>query len=102
MTQRKDIEGELAHVAKVQGEMDKSRLGFHEAYLESKADLQRLGRSSFSDPAPERILYWLADGGALLQEGAEDSLAQQMLQPQPPTGHSKSTGAGPVLSGCWR
>jgi hypothetical protein len=101
-SQRKQIEGELAAVLRVQEEMDSGRAEAHQAYVEAKADMQqgldgvraaiRLLREYYTGSAN-------AEEESFLQEATGDSLAQQMLQPRPPTGHSKSTGAGSSIIG---
>jgi chromosome segregation ATPase len=102
MSQRKGIESELVGLLKVQEEMDQGRVDEHQAYVEAKADMQE-GLDGVRAAIRQLREYYTgsanADGEAFLQEGTEDSLAQQMLQPSPPTGHSKSTGAGSSIIG---
>merc|ERR1719379_134848 len=91
----RELQAELAELAKTQMEMDTMRHDEHEAYLESKSDLSAgLG-------GVRKALEVLRDyygSAALLEDGKFNSLMQQR-QPPLPQGHEKSGGAASSIIG---
>merc|ERR1712203_1063112 len=91
--QVRDLESELAALARTQAEMDRIRSETHADYEVAKADLQ-LGLSGV-----RKALSTLRDyyGGAasMMQESADPAaFMQRMRQPAAPELHSKAGGAG--------
>jgi hypothetical protein len=86
------LQEELATIAKEQEEMDKVRAKEHEVYLKESGDLKKglAGIRKALDLL--RDYYGSASAAALVQEDSDDS------QPTPPAGHSKSGGAGSIIS----
>merc|ERR1719453_2974502 len=85
----KQLQGELAALAKLQAEMDKIRAEEHETYLKAKADLE-LGLDGV-----RKALEVLRD-----YYGGEEALLQgQSEQPPKPEKHEKATGAGTGIIG---
>jgi len=87
----KELQGELAALAKLQAEMDSIRSEQNAAYTKAKADLT-LGLKGIRDALSVLRTYY---GGAasMLQGGADD------WQPAKPALHSAATGAGGSIVG---
>jgi len=87
----KELQGELAALAKLQAEMDKIRREENAAYTKAKAELT-LGLRGVRDALSVLRAYY---GGAasMLQGGADDG------QPAKPILHSAATGAGSSIVG---
>mmetsp|Transcript_53759 Transcript_53759/g.150192 ORF Transcript_53759/g.150192 Transcript_53759/m.150192 type:complete len:711 (-) Transcript_53759:135-2267(-) len=87
----KELQGELAALAKLQAEMDKIRSAENAAYTKAKAELT-LGLRGVRDALSVLRAYY---GGAasMLQGGAGD------WQPAKPVLHSAATGAGSSIVG---
>jgi len=86
----KQLQDELATLAKEQAEMDKIRQEEHAAFVEAKADLEA------GLEGVRKALGVLRDyygGAAMLQEGAVHA------QPAMPAAHAKATGAGSSIIG---
>jgi len=91
----KELQGELAALAKEQASMDKLRQENHAAYTEAKADLE-LGLSGVRK-ALDVLRSYYGSSASLLQN--EKAFGSFMQQPDPPVIHSKSTGAGDSIIG---
>jgi len=92
----KQLQDELATLAKEQAEMDKIRQEEHAAFVEAKADLEAGLEGVRRALGVLRDYYGGAGAGAaMLQEG--DSAAQG--QPAMPAAHSKAAGAGSSIIG---
>merc|ERR1719335_2080720 len=93
----KELQGELAALAKLQAEMDKIRAETNADYLKAKAELEEglAGVRKALDLL--RSYYGGAAAAAMLQNGA--SFGAFMQQPEPPVIHSKATGAGESIIG---
>merc|ERR1719145_256276 len=91
----KELQGELAALAKEQAEMDKIRQENNAAYTEAKADLE-LGLSGVRK-ALDVLRSYYGSGASLIQD--EKAFGSFMQQPAPPEKHSKSTGAGESIIG---
>merc|ERR1719517_348816 len=93
----KELLAELAALAKLQAEMDKTRTDSHAAYVEAKADLE-LGLDGVRRALNVLRNYYgsAASSAALLQNG---DLSSVMQQPDAPELHSKATGAGSSIIG---
>merc|ERR1719335_263054 len=93
----KELQGELAALAKLQAEMDKIRAETNADYLKAKAELEEglAGVRKALDLL--RSYYGGAAAAAMLQNGA--SFGAFMQQPEPPVIHSKATGAGDSIIG---
>merc|ERR1712039_909007 len=83
----KDLQAELAALAKLQAEMDKIRTESHAAYVQAKADLE-LGLEGVRK-ALSVLRDYYGGSAALLQSA----------QPAKPELHSKATGAGESIIG---
>jgi len=83
----KELQAELAALAKLQAEMDKIRIDSHAAYVEAKADLE-LGLDGVRK-ALSVLRDYYGSSAALLQSA----------QPPRPELHSKATGAGDSIIG---
>jgi len=93
----KELQAELAALAKLQAEMDTTRTDTHAAYVEAKADLE-LGLSGVRKALSVlRDYYGSASSAAFLQGDAD--LASVMRQPAAPELHEKATGAGSSIIG---
>merc|ERR1711957_808958 len=93
----KELQAELAALAKLQAEMDSTRSDTHAAYVEAKADLT-LGLDGVRKALGVlRDYYGSAASAALLQGGAD--LGAVMQQPEAPELHEKATGAGSSIVG---
>jgi hypothetical protein len=91
----KELQGELAALAKEQASMDKLRQENHAAYVEAKADLE-LGLSGVRK-ALDVLRSYYGSSASLLQN--EKAFGSFMQQPDAPVIHSKSTGAGDSIIG---
>merc|ERR1719502_582117 len=74
----KELQAELAALAKRQAEMDKVRADQHEAYLQAKADLE-LGLSGVRKALEVLRAYYEGDAAAMLQD--ESKFGAFMQQP---------------------
>jgi len=83
----KELQAELAALAKLQAEMDKIRIDSHAAYVQAKADLE-LGLDGVRK-ALSVLRDYYGSSAALLQSA----------QPPRPELHSKATGAGESIIG---
>merc|ERR1712203_733425 len=94
----KELQGELAALAKLQAEMDKTRTDSHAAYVEAKADLEQ-GLDGVRQALGVLRDYYGGAGSsaALLQNGAD--LHTVMQQPAAPELHEKASGAGSSIIG---
>jgi chromosome segregation ATPase len=90
----KELQGELAALAKEQADMDKIRQESHAAYVEAKADLE-LGLGGVRK-ALDVLRSYYGSSAALIQNAAFGSFMQQ---PSRPVIHDKSTGAGESIIG---
>merc|ERR1719188_2775869 len=93
----KELQGELAALAKSQAEMDKIRAETHADYVKAKAELEEgLGgvRNALS---LLREYYGAGASASMLQSST--AFAAAMQQPDPPVIHSKATGAGDSIIG---
>merc|ERR1712151_589879 len=87
----KQLQAELAALAKLQAEMDNTRTESHAAYVQAKADLE-LGLEGVRKAlAVLRDYYGSAASAALLQNDQN--------QPAKPELHEKATGAGSSIIG---
>jgi len=90
----KDLQAELAAMAKEQAEADKVRQDDHEVYVKQKADLElalggiRKALEVLSD------YYAKSDSAASLLQDDDSKFNSFMQQPAPPVSHGKSGGAG--------
>jgi hypothetical protein len=91
----KELQGELAALAKEQASMDKLRQENNAAYVEAKADLE-LGLSGVRK-ALDVLRTYYGSSASLLQN--EEAFGSFMQQPDAPVIHSKSTGAGDSIIG---
>merc|ERR1719191_1150845 len=93
----KELQGELAALAKMQAEMDKIRAETHADYLKAKAELEEglAGVRKALDLL--RSYYGSAAAAAMLQNNG--AFGAFMQQPEPPVIHSKATGAGDSIIG---
>jgi len=90
--QVKELQAELAHLAKSQAEMDKVRYETHADYVKAKEDLE-LGLSGVRKALT--ILRDYYGAASLVQDDSKSgAFMQRMEQPQAPEFHSKSEGAG--------
>merc|ERR1719426_114385 len=88
----KELQAELAALAKSQAEMDKIRGEEHAAYVDAKADLE-LGLGGVRKAIDVlKEYYGGAAAAALVQSGEGD--ADVMQQPPLPEKHEKASGAG--------
>merc|ERR550532_3421849 len=87
----KQLQADLARIAKEQAEMDKVREESHAAYVEAKADLE-LGLKGVRD-ALQMLRGYYGGGAAAAMLQAGDN------QPAPPVLHEKATGAGQSIIG---
>lgn len=87
----KELQKELADLAKTQAEMDKAREDTHAAFVTAKADLEQ-GIEGIGQALNVLRDFYQADEAALLQK--KNGLASFMQQPAPPSGHEKASGAG--------
>merc|ERR1712066_1118283 len=90
----KELEAELAALAKEQAEMDQIRQETHADYETAKADLE-LGLSGVRKALGILREYYGA-AAALVQD---DKFAALMQQPAMPEKHSKASGAGTSIVG---
>jgi len=87
----KELQGELAALAKLQAEMDSIRSEENAAYTKAKADLT-LGLKGVRD-ALSVLRTFYGGAASMLQGGADDA------QPAKPVYHSKAEGAGGSIIG---
>merc|ERR1719399_2132388 len=88
----KELQAELAALAKSQAEMDKIRGEEHAAYVDAKADLE-LGLNGVRRAIDVlKEYYGGAAAAALVQSGVGDT--DVMQQPPLPEKHEKASGAG--------
>jgi chromosome segregation ATPase len=91
----KELQSELAALAKQQAEMDQIRQETHADYVTAKADLEAgLG-------GVRKALGVLRDyyGGGAAMIQADSGLGNEMKQPAMPEQHAKATGAGQSIIG---
>merc|ERR1712060_154349 len=93
--QVKELQAELAALAKLQAEMDKTRADEHAAFVQAKADLE-LGLEGVRQ-ALTILREYYGGSAALLQSGAGDMMQQPA--PAKPLLHSAATGAGNSIIG---
>merc|ERR1719499_1944463 len=91
----KELEAELAALAKEQAEMGKIRMETHADYETAKADLE-LGLSGVRQALSVLRDYYGTGAAAMLQDGAK--FASLMQQPAKPELHSKAQGQGTASS----
>jgi len=89
----KELQGELAALAKEQAEMDKIRGEQHANYAAAKEDLE-LGLGGVQKALEKLRAYY---GGAAFAQTSD--LGSFMQQPAAPEKHTKSTGAGQSIIG---
>merc|ERR1719160_249525 len=87
----KELQAELAALAKRQAEMDKVRADQHAAYVQAKADLE-LGLSGVRKALEVLRAYYGGEAAAMLQD--ESKFGAFMQQPAKPELHEKAGGAG--------
>jgi len=86
----RDLQSELAALARTQAEMDSVRAEEHAAYVEAKDDLEQ-GLQGVRQALKVLREYY---GGAASMLQSDADLKEQMEQPAKPELHSKATGAG--------
>jgi len=86
----RDLQSELAALARTQAEMDSVRAEEHAAYVEAKDDLQQ-GLQGVRQ-ALKVVREYYGGAASMLQSDAD--MKEQMEQPAKPELHSKATGAG--------
>merc|ERR1740138_1926441 len=91
----KELQGELAALAKEQADMDKTRSENNAAYVEAKADLE-LGLSGVRK-ALDMLRTYYGGSAALIQD--DKAFGSFMQQPSKPVIFSKATGAGDSIIG---
>merc|ERR1740138_919339 len=96
----KELQGELAALAKSQAEMDSIRAETHADYVQAKSDLEAGLEGVRKALGMLREYYGSAAASALVQssDGA-DRFDAYMQQPAAPVIHSKATGAGDSIIG---
>jgi len=88
----KDLQSELAFIAKEQKDLGKVRADEHAVYVEAKADAQK-GLGGIRKALDVlRDYYGASASAALVQEGEDDESDSE--QPAAPQNHGKSGGAG--------
>jgi len=88
----KDLQSELAFIAKEQKDLGKVRADEHAVYVEAKADAQK-GLGGIRKALDVlRDYYGASAASALVQEGEDDESDSE--QPAAPQNHGKSGGAG--------
>merc|ERR1712151_1247723 len=87
----KQLQAELAALAKLQAEMDNTRTESHAAYVQAKADLE-LGLEGVRKALAVLREYYGSAGSASLLQGGDN-------QPIKPELHQKATGAGSSIIG---
>merc|ERR1719146_385969 len=87
----KELQAELAALAKRQAVMDKVRADQHAAYLQAKEDLE-LGLSGVRKALEVLRAYYGGEAAAMLQD--ESKFGAFMQQPAKPEKHEKAGGAG--------
>jgi len=88
----KELQGQLAELARSQAKMDKVRSETHADYETAKADLE-LGLSGVRKALA--VLQEYYGGASLTQEDASPgAFMQRMQQPEAPVKHTSSAGAG--------
>merc|ERR1712203_1132061 len=91
--QVRELESELAALARTQAEMDRIRSETHADYEAAKADLQ-LGLSGVRK-AVSTLRDYYGGAASMMQESADPAaFMQRMKQPAAPELHSKAGGAG--------
>jgi chromosome segregation ATPase len=93
----KQLQMELASLAKSQAEMDKIRNDQRVEYTKAKADLDEALAGLRKALEILRQYYGSKEAAAMLQSGSD--LGDFMAQPAKPVMHSKSTGAGQGIIG---
>jgi len=93
----KELQAELAALAKQQAEMDKIRTDGHAAYVEAKEDLEAGLEGVRKALSVLREYYGSGATAAMLQSSG--SLRALMRQPAAPTTHKKATGASTGIIG---
>merc|ERR1740121_1421361 len=93
----KQLQTELANLAKSQAEADKIRNGQRAQYTTSKAELDEGLAGLRKALEILRQYYGSKEAAAMLQSGSD--LGDFMAQPAKPVMHSKSTGAGQGIIG---
>merc|ERR1719195_1346006 len=87
----KQLQADLAEIAKEQAEMDKAREESHAAYVQAKADLE-LGLKGVREALQMLKGYYGGGAAAAMLQSGDD-------QPAPPVLHEKATGAGQSIIG---
>merc|ERR550532_2168195 len=87
----KQLQADLARIAKEQAEMDKVREESHAAYVKAKADLE-LGLTGVREALQMLRGYYGGGAAAAMLQAGDD-------QPAPPVLHEKATGAGQSIIG---
>jgi cell division protein FtsB len=91
----KELQDELAALAKLQAEMDSIRAESHAAYVEAKSDLEQGLEGVRKALGVLRDYYSAGASASMLQTEGDDALGQ----PTVPELHEKSTGAGSSIIG---
>merc|ERR1719356_1562445 len=87
----KQLQADLARIAKEQAEMDKVRAEENAAYVQAKADLE-LGLKGVREALQILKGYYGGSAAAAMLQAGDD-------QPAPPELHAKATGAGQSIIG---
>jgi hypothetical protein len=92
----KELQGELAALARLQAEMDKVRAESHANYVQAKSDLEA-GLEGVRKALGMLRDYYGSAASSMLQSSTE--FGDIMEQPAKPEIHEKSTGAGSSITG---
>jgi len=96
----RELQADLAALAKEQMEMDKVRRESHATYVQTKADLEAGLEGVRKALGMLREFYASGtDGAAMVQEDGSSGLGALMEQPAVPQKYSKATGAGGSIIG---